>query len=1024
MEVAGMRESGQAASRRPRRRLGFVVTALAAALVAVQSGATTSHAVSGPTWWKVDLHEHSAFSGDARADIGVDAAKAKLQNYNAVFLTDHDRGSGFQIGGDNGNKITATEQLNGNWISKLLPTNLPSGSSGILPTAVQSPSPVHSGTYSIHVKATASTSTTVRSMSYNPRGMGLRSGAITLDFWAYPTATSGSAGLDVSVALGGDATTGPTPFGYTTADGTTHTTKTGAGKTTVLAWELGGARAAVTNGPNDSNVFANALSFTPNTWNHYVINVTTGQVQWTPQGGSTTTTGSTGLNQLPASLSPADYDVLTYVKMEAAATSTGTAEGYFDDFHMSVASPQCTSTEFVYRNSLLSALAGTNSAGGQFVMFPGREMGQNNHSNQFNFGITSTSQYKDTFTDTTQDDNAICSAVNNPSAQWQFSRLGTDNIPDVQASGYPAQDNHPGVTDTVSDVVAHNAFGADAVEARTGQDYSNPSNFAGDAWDQILMKNVVIMGTQGSDAHEGATTATPSMYIDAPALTLDDLMHGYFEGRMYGAPGNFAGTVVFNLDGSASPYPARYPVYVPASQTSANVHLTINGGIGTTQRVRWIYSNAGATPNVTDLAAGPTSYNASRTIPLSGAFTYVRAAVITPGSAAPTAVNTEPIFFRSVNGMPAGMNARIDSITPPTGTCSCTIAMTKGITSATYSNSTLTLALNDPVGSGVEMLVQSPMTPLGVRVDGSSVSAASSLSAYQSGTGNSWFYDSGSSMLYVRDHQASTSSTVAVDYSGGGGDVTPPSVPTGVNGSPVGSSEVDLSWTASTDNVGGSGVAGYNVYRDGTQVNGSPITSTSFNDTGLQPATQYSYTVSAVDNQGNESAQSSPPKQVTTGSSGGGGGGGGTFSPSADSYVDSSAPSTNYGSNVKLRVDTSPTVNSYLRFNVSGVSGSVTGVTLKVFATSNLAAGFEVHALSDDTWGESTINSSNAPAPGALLATSGAATANSYVTVTLPPSAVSGNGDVNFVLVGRSTTALALSSGESANPPQLVITTS
>jgi len=998
-----------------KRRLGFVLAALAACLVAVQSGATTSHAAGGPTWWKVDLHEHSAFSGDARADIGVDAAKAKLQNYNAVFLTDHDRGSGFQISGDNGNKISVPEKLNNNWTSKLLPSNLPSGSSGISPTAVTSP--VHSGTYAIHFKATAANSTIVRSMAYNPRGMGLRSGAINLDFWAYPATTGATSGLDVSVSFGGDTTVGPTPFGYTTSDGVTHTTKTGAGKTTTIAWELGGARAAASGGVAD--VYANALQFTANTWNHYVINVNTGAVQWTPQGGSMTASDTTGVNDLPAVDAPADYDVLTYVKMEAAAQN-GTADGYFDDFLMNVASPQCTSTEFVYRNSLLSALNGTNSGGGQFLVLPAREMGQNNHSNQFNFGISNTSQYKDTFTDSTQDDNAICASVNNPSAQWQFSKLGTDNIPFVQASGYPAQDNHPGVTDKVTDVVSTNAHGADAVEARTGDDYSDPTELpAGDAWDQILMKNVVIMGTQGSDAHEGVGTTTPSMYIDAPSLTLNDLMHSYFEGRMYGAPGNFGGNVIFNLDGSASPYPARYPVYVPSSQTSADVHLNITAGIGSSQRVRWIYSNAGATPNVTDLPNGGSSYDASRAIPLSGAYTYVRAAVITPGAAVPTVVNTEPIFFRSVSGMPAGMSARVDSITPPSGTCDCTIAMTKGITSATYSNSTLTLALNDPVGSGVQILVSSPQIPLTVRVDGSSVSAASSLSAYQSGTGTSWFYDSGSSQLYVRDLHASASSTVAVDYSGGG-DVTPPSVPTGVNGTPVGTTEIDLTWNASTDNAGGSGVAGYNVFRGGSKVNVGLVTSTNYQDLGLTSGTQYSYTVSAVDNQGNESAQSSPPTPVTTGS--GGGGGGGTFNPTADSYVDSSAPSTNYGKSVKLRVDTSPTVNSYLRFNVTGVSGSVTGVTLKVYATSNLSAGFEVHALANDTWGETTITSANAPAAGALLQTSGAAVANSYVTVTLPPSAVSGNGDVNFVLVGRSSTALAMASRETATPPQLIVT--
>ena len=252
--------------------------------------------------------------------------------------------------------------------------------------------------------------------------------------------------------------------------------------------------------------------------------------------------------------------------------------------------------------------------------------------------------------------------------------------------------------------------------------------------------------------------------------------------------------------------------------------------------------------------------------------------------------------------------------------------------------------------------------------------------------------------------------------------MTPPSVPTGVNGSPVGSTEIDLAWNASTDDVGGSGVAGYNVFRNGSKVNASLVASTNYADTGLSPSTQYSYTISAVDNQGNESAQSSPPKQVTTG--GGGGGGGGTFNPIADSYVDSSVPSTNFGSNVKLRVDSSPTVNSYLRFDVSGLSGTVATVTLKIYATSALNAGFEVHALADDTWVESTITSANAPAAAALPATSPGAVTNSYVTVTLPLSAVTGNGHVDFVLVGRSTTALALTSRESATPPQLVITTS
>ena len=83
----------------------------------------------------------------------------------------------------------------------------------------------------------------------------------------------------------------------------------------------------------------------------------------------------------------------------------------------------------------------------------------------------------------------------------------------------------------------------------------------------------------------------------------------------------------------------------------------------------------------------------------------------------------------------------------------------------------------------------------------------------------------------------------------GGGDTTPPSVPTGSNSPAKTSTSVSLAWNASTDNPGGSGVAGYDVYRGGALA-GSP-TATSFTVTGLSPATTYSFTVRARDNAGN-----------------------------------------------------------------------------------------------------------------------------------------------------------------------------
>jgi chitodextrinase len=89
-------------------------------------------------------------------------------------------------------------------------------------------------------------------------------------------------------------------------------------------------------------------------------------------------------------------------------------------------------------------------------------------------------------------------------------------------------------------------------------------------------------------------------------------------------------------------------------------------------------------------------------------------------------------------------------------------------------------------------------------------------------------------------------------------DTTPPSTPTGLTGAPAGSTGANLSWSASTDNVG---VTGYIVRRNGVQV-ATPAT-TSYADTGLSPATTYSYTVAARDAGGNVSANSASASVTT-----------------------------------------------------------------------------------------------------------------------------------------------------------------
>ena len=80
----------------------------------------------------------------------------------------------------------------------------------------------------------------------------------------------------------------------------------------------------------------------------------------------------------------------------------------------------------------------------------------------------------------------------------------------------------------------------------------------------------------------------------------------------------------------------------------------------------------------------------------------------------------------------------------------------------------------------------------------------------------------------------------------------------------LGTTQVDVSWDASTD-VGGGVVAGYNVYRADVGLLAT-VTGTSYSDTTVVANTSYDYTVSAFDNAtpANESAQSTPAANVTT----------------------------------------------------------------------------------------------------------------------------------------------------------------
>jgi chitodextrinase len=84
-----------------------------------------------------------------------------------------------------------------------------------------------------------------------------------------------------------------------------------------------------------------------------------------------------------------------------------------------------------------------------------------------------------------------------------------------------------------------------------------------------------------------------------------------------------------------------------------------------------------------------------------------------------------------------------------------------------------------------------------------------------------------------------------------GDDVTPPTTPTLVSVVPIAPTQIDVDWTAATDNwIFG----GYVLLRDGSPIATTSLTS--FGDTGLTPEILYEYTVYAFDAAGNISSTS------------------------------------------------------------------------------------------------------------------------------------------------------------------------
>lgn len=246
-------------------------------------------------------------------------------------------------------------------------------------------------------------------------------------------------------------------------------------------------------------------------------------------------------------------------------------------------------------------------------------------------------------------------------------------------------------------------------------------------------------------------------------------------------------------------------------------------------------------------------------------------------------------------------------------------------------------------------------------------------------------------------------------------DASPPTQPSGLMATPRSGTRIDLSWTASMDNVA---VDHYSIFRGGGLL-GTTAT-TSYSDTAVIPGGTYSYSVTAYDSAGNPSTPSetvtaTTPAAVATL----------TFSPIADTYIQADKPSSNFGSATTLQADNSPVKHALLKFAVSGVgSSTVATAKLRLYNVDSSSSGGVFHQVLDSSWGETTVNWNSAPAvAGSAVASLGAVAINTWYEVDLS-SVVRGDDTYSFRISSTSSNGADYTSKEGAVAfrPQLVLT--
>jgi FOG: PKD repeat len=152
-----------------------------------------------------------------------------------------------------------------------------------------------------------------------------------------------------------------------------------------------------------------------------------------------------------------------------------------------------------------------------------------------------------------------------------------------------------------------------------------------------------------------------------------------------------------------------------------------------------------------------------------------------------------------------------------------------------------------------------------------------------------------------------------------------------------------------------------------------------------------------------------------------------TVAPVADSYVRSNAATSNFGTATTIQGSSAGNGRNavnfqpYLRFSVGALPATPTSAKLRLFVTDASATSGNLFRTST-TWTETGLTWNNKPATtGASIGASRAATLGQWVEFDVS-STVTGAGQYGFTLTNLAADAVAYSSREGTNLPELVLT--